>query len=95
MDEDIDEVVKAGIQAEEFAINLMGNPRQRVPVSRMKSREGPSDIRPSQSSFHERVFRNVIRVVVTDEWVAPRRQEYRQGDERKQQGNQAWARHVI
>ena len=67
--QDADEVVCAGIQAEELAVGHVRNPGERMPVAGVKGGERPAEVRPVQAVFDERIFGDVVGVVIVDKRV--------------------------
>jgi hypothetical protein len=63
----VDEMVSAGIQAEQFDVQHVGQPRHWVPVSRVSCRECPADARPREPRTDLWVLVDVGRVVDFDE----------------------------
>ena len=66
-------VMASGIQSEEFTIEGVGSPGQRVPIGFFRGRQRPAQCRQRQSSFHVLVFYDVRLVVVIDERIAQSR----------------------
>ena len=92
-------MVRAGVEAEEFAVHHVREPRQRMPIAGVAvgedGREGPFDARPGQPFLHDGIFRDVIPIVVIDKTVARRRQIDQQRDEREQQTHETRTKHRV
>src|SRR5208283_4151376 len=54
VEQDIDQMLRPGVLAEELAIQLMGQPSQRMPIAGMGRRKGPSHVLARQSTLHVR-----------------------------------------
>ena len=89
----VDEMVRAGVEAEEFAVRHVREPGERMPVARVTGGERPFDSRPRQSFLHDGIFRDVILIVVIHKTVARRRQISQQRDECEQQANETRTGH--
>ena len=75
MQEDIGEVMAAGVKTEELAIQHVRQRRERMPVTRMSVRECPHDSMRSDTTGYDRISVNVSAIVVIDEVVAERLRE--------------------
>ena len=60
----IDEMMRAGIQAEQFAVRHVRKPGERMPVARVAGGERPLDARPGQAVLDDGIFGDVIVVVI-------------------------------
>ena len=67
MEQDVGEVVFAGIHSEKLAIQHVRYPCQWMPVTRAPRGEGPGDISPIQAGFYMGIIRDVITIIVVDE----------------------------
>src|SRR2546421_11735828 len=67
MKNDIGNMVGARLCSEELAVQHVGYPRQRVPVRRVKSFEGPTQPFPCQPALYHRVAAYIIRVIKFNE----------------------------
>jgi hypothetical protein len=67
MKQDVDEVMCSGIQAEELAIEHVGQPGDRVPIKRMSIDERPNDSPPGQTGADSWIVEDVIVIVVLNE----------------------------
>ena len=81
-------MLRASVETKEFAVHLMRNPGERMPVDSMKCSERPLDIRPVQAVFDVDIFGDIIRIIVVDELMPADRQKYEQRGERKQQSDE-------
>ena len=89
MDQHIDEVMRPGLEAEKFAVRLVGQPGEGMPVVCVKGGERPFEIRPIQPAFDGRIFSDVVRVVLIDKLIPVGRQENQQRHQGEEQGNSA------
>jgi hypothetical protein len=67
MEQDAGQMMPAGMQAVELAIQQVGKPRHRMPVGAEAVGEHPGDGGPMQSAGNERIFVHVLIIVVVDE----------------------------
>jgi len=67
VEEDIGEVVSAGIHAPQLNIEHVGYPRQRVPIGCVVSRHRPKDVRDAESRADVVVTDDIIFIVEPDE----------------------------
>ena len=88
-------MMRGRIQAEQFAVQHVREPGERVPVAEVPVVEGPFHATPRETGLDGRVLGDVIAVVIDDEGVAARRQIRQQGDEREQQADEARAIHGL
>jgi hypothetical protein len=65
--ENVDQMVRAGIQAEQLSIEHVRNRSEGMPVLGMHVRERPRDSVPAEPRSHVRVVVNVKRIVIVDE----------------------------
>ena len=65
----IHQMVPARVEPEEFAIDHVRDPGERVPVGGMAFCKGPDDIFQREAGFYVRVIENVFIVVEIDEIV--------------------------
>ena len=89
----VDEVHRARIQAEQRAVRHVRQPRERMPVAGVVRGECLRDVRPVQTVFDEPIFRDVFWVVIVHEAKPADRQEHDERAEREQQGDEARTRH--
>lgn len=69
MEKQVRHQVHSGIEAVESAVQLVGNPRQRMPVGIGESCEGPADPTRTQSLQHHRVCGDIFLVIEPDEFM--------------------------
>jgi len=69
---DVDHVRTAGVQAENLAIQHVGNPREGVPVVGLAINKGPFHTSPGEAGADGGIVVNVCVVVVGDELVVAR-----------------------
>ena len=62
-------MMPAGVEAEHLAVGHVREPGERMPVARVKGRERPLDPGPRQAVLNERIFGDVIVVIVKRETV--------------------------
>ena len=70
--DDIGEMMSAGIEPKELAIEHVGNRRQRMPVSRVAVRERPNNSGQREAAGYDRVFIDVNVIVEINEFMAKR-----------------------
>ena len=89
VEQHVDEMMRAGIGAEQFAIQHVREPGERMPVRRVETRERPAEAVPRQAGQHGMIFGDVFLVVEIHEAVMHDRQINHQRGEREQQGDEA------
>ena len=62
--QDVDAMMRAGVQAEQLAVQHVRKPGQRMPVAGVPGREGPFDAGPGQAVLDHLIFGDVIVVVI-------------------------------
>ena len=82
-------MLRAGVRAEQLAVEHVRKPGERMPVAGMNGGEGPAEAGQRQAAFDERVFGDVVRVVVTHKRVGADGQEHHQRGKREQKGDEA------
>ena len=80
VEEDIGEVMSAGIQSVKLAVQHVGKPSQWMPVGRVKAGEGPGDSLEGQTLRNHRILKHIFIVVVENELVMQRLAENDKGD---------------
>ena len=70
--EDIREMMSAGLEPKELAIEHVGNRRQRMPVPRVAVPERPNDSGQGEAAGYDRVFIDVDVIVEVNEFVTKR-----------------------
>jgi len=68
-----------------LAIQHVGNPSERMPVTGIATPKRPGNVLPCQSSGNMRVISNVLVIINGDEFVASNGQITKQGKRRKRQ----------
>jgi hypothetical protein len=71
VEKEADQVVRAGVQAEQRHVRHVREPGQRVPVRGVERREGPGRTGQRQAALDRRVLRDVHVIVERDEPVVP------------------------
>jgi len=69
---DIGEMMSAGIEPKELAIEHVGNRRQRMPVSRVAVRERPNNSGQREAAGYDRAFIDVNVIVEINEFMTKR-----------------------
>src|SRR5262249_21556171 len=69
MNQGVNQQVATRIQVEEVAIDHMGDPGKRMPVSLVKSRECPSESRKRNAAIHHWIILDVHTIIESDEFV--------------------------
>lgn len=90
----IHHVMRAGLEAEQFAIRHVRNPGQRMPVACVAGCKSPAQSAPSQSILDDDIFGDVIIVIEDAEVITGHREINDQSDEQKQQRNEARPGHL-
>lgn len=67
MEQHVREMMSGGIQAEELAIQHVGNPRQREPIGRMAVSERPDDPFPGYTASDMIVGGDITEIVPVEE----------------------------
>ena len=67
-------LMSARAEAEELAVEHVREPRDRMPIARLRGGECPPNAVPVQPSLHHRVVRYQAGIVVVDEIVVSQRQ---------------------
>jgi hypothetical protein len=70
--EDIREMMSAGIEPKELAIEHVGDRRQRMPVPGVAVRERPNDSGQCETAGYDRIFIDVNVIVEINEFVTKR-----------------------
>src|SRR6266446_5426121 len=83
------EMVSAGVQAKELAIQHMRKPGQRVPVALRKSAKRPNKPVRAQAALDLRIFGHIRRVIQVNETIAQAPQKHHEY-ENKQQEPELW-----
>ncbi len=73
MKQQVSEVMACRFRFEHRHIQHVGKPRERMPVTRVVGFECPLSVVPVQPLQHVLVFRDVTRIVVTDEIISEHR----------------------
>lgn len=84
VEQHIDEVMGAGVEAEALAVGHVGKPGERMPVGRVEGGERPFDARQRQSRLHHRVVGDIVIVVEIQKIVPGDRQIDQQCGQREQ-----------
>jgi hypothetical protein len=74
MEEDIDKMMKAGLVAEEPAIEHMRKPGKGMPVGGVVGREGPFDALPGRALLDNRIY--ILVIIITYKFEIAHRQIY-------------------
>ena len=88
METEVDEVMAGRVKPEEFNIQRMREPSQRVPVGGVIGAKGPGDSGPGQTLLKVRIGGDVSAVIVVDELVETNRPISGQRDCREEQAKE-------
>ena len=69
MEEHVREMMALRIEVEEFIVEHMGDPRQRVPVRSMSSRERPGDTLLRKSFLNLSIVCNILIIIIVEKLV--------------------------
>ena len=69
MNQDANQVMAPGLQTKELHIKKMGDPRDRMPASRVTSGSGPRQAGPGNTFLNMRIGSHVQWIVITNEVI--------------------------
>ena len=88
MDQEADQVMAGGVEAEKLDVQHVGEPGERMPVALVAGRERPGDGGPGQPALNGWVFINVGLVVAIDEGSVVHWPERGEGRGSQEQANE-------
>jgi hypothetical protein len=97
MNQGVNQQVATCIHVEEVAIDHMGDPRKRMPVSLVKSRECPSESRKRNAAIHHWIILDIPTIIESDELVPNHlrinpKGHYREPEKNEEIGSPEWRR---
>lgn len=87
MEQDIGEVMTAGVQSVELAVQHVREPGQGMPVMRMAVSEGPADAGQGQTLYNLRIIIHILVVIIIDKPMTERLAEDQKYGDCQQQAN--------
>ena len=85
--QDIDQMMSAGVQPEELAVQHVGKRGERNPVGDLRVGKGPAHRLHGQSLFHHRVLIHILVVIIIDELKMRRLSEDGQNHQHQKNAN--------